>query len=94
MKKAFLFFSLPKLLSVSSPPKWENSFLVHLKMVMDGMALQARLTLWGHDVDDHVRAELWAAGAAVAQGDSLCLHLLAPCEQRSLHPSLCNFCSV
>lgn len=65
----------------------ENAFHVHEKMSRDGTAWQ---TLRGFDVDDHVRDELWAAGVAVARGHPLCLHLLAFCEQRSLHPSLCK----
>lgn len=72
----------------------ENSFHVHEKMSRDGTALLSMADVEGFDVDDHVRDELWAAGVAVAQGHPLCLHLLAFCEQTSLHPSLCNFCFV
>lgn len=87
-------FSLPKLLSGSSAPKWK----IHSMFMRRWLGMEQRcwawLTLWGFNVDDHVRDELWAAGVAVARGHPLCLHLLAFCEQRSLHPSLCNFCFV
>lgn len=41
-------------------------------------------------VDEQVRDELWAAGAAVAQGDALCLLTENEEMQRTLNPSLCK----